>query len=164
MFVGASHLSRINSREYCLVTWATTTAWITLTAGAKHAATFCMISHLRYELHQGWLVWFWGFASELELARWGAVHPVKSLMLDPGASASDRAQHLVLQTPTSHQAKKRFWSTMRWLATGKGRISCISCRMPCTSFSKPDIYTAQAAPMSTSNSALLPPVEHSNAC
>jgi hypothetical protein len=29
--------------------------------------------------------------------------------LDPGAS--DRSQHLALQTTTSHQAKKRFWST-----------------------------------------------------
>jgi hypothetical protein len=56
------------------------TAWITLTAELKHAATFCMISNLYYELHQGGLVWFWGFASELELARWGAVHPAKSLV------------------------------------------------------------------------------------
>jgi hypothetical protein len=70
MFVGALHFSRIVP--------STTTAWITLTAGPKHAATFCMISHLYYELHQGGLVWFWGFASELELARWGAVHPAKS--------------------------------------------------------------------------------------
>jgi hypothetical protein len=36
------------------------------------------------------------------------------LWLDPGASASDRAQHLPLQTPTSHQVKKRFWSTLWW--------------------------------------------------
>jgi hypothetical protein len=28
--------------------------------------------------------------------------------LDPGAGASNRAQHLALQTPTSHQAKKQF--------------------------------------------------------
>jgi hypothetical protein len=62
------------------VTWSTTTAWIPLTAGPKHAATFCMISHLYYELHQGGLVWFWGFASELELGSWGAVHPAKSLV------------------------------------------------------------------------------------
>jgi hypothetical protein len=61
------------------VTWSTTAAWITLTAGPKHAATFCMISDLYYELHQGGWVWFWGFASELELARWGAVHPANSL-------------------------------------------------------------------------------------
>jgi hypothetical protein len=40
----------------------------------------CMISHLYYELHHGGFVWFWGFASELELARWGAVHPAKSLV------------------------------------------------------------------------------------
>jgi hypothetical protein len=66
--------------ENGLVTWSTTTALITLTAGPKHAATFCMISHLYCELHQGGLVWFWVFASELELARWGAVYPAKSLV------------------------------------------------------------------------------------
>jgi hypothetical protein len=56
--------------------------------------------------------------------------------LDPGAS--DRAQHLTLQTPASHQAKKRSWSTLWWSGTGKGRISRICCRMHCTSLSKPD--------------------------
>jgi hypothetical protein len=33
-----------------------------------------------YELHLGGLVWFWGFASELELARWGAVHLARFLV------------------------------------------------------------------------------------
>jgi hypothetical protein len=54
----------------------------------------------------------------------------KSLWLDPGAS--DKARHLALQTPTSHQAKTRFWSTFWWSGTGKGRISCICCRMHLT--------------------------------
>jgi hypothetical protein len=75
MFVGALHFL-----ENGPLTWSTTTAWITLTAGPKHAATFCMISHLYNKLHQGGLAWFWGFASELELARRGAVHPAKSLV------------------------------------------------------------------------------------
>jgi hypothetical protein len=72
MFVGALHF------ENGPVTWSRTIAWISLTAGPKHAAAFCMISHLYYELHQGGLVWFWRFASELELARLGAVHPSNS--------------------------------------------------------------------------------------
>jgi hypothetical protein len=38
-----------------------------------------MISQIYYyELHQGGLVWFCGFASELE--RWGAVDPAESLV------------------------------------------------------------------------------------
>jgi hypothetical protein len=143
------------------VTWFTTTAWITLTAGPKHAAAFCMISHLYSKLQKGGLVWFWGFASELELPRWGAVQPAKSLVA--GASASDRAQHLTLQTSTSHEAKKRFWITLWWSGMTKGRTSCICCRMHCTSLSKPDISTAQAATLNSNNSALLPPIEHSNA-
>jgi hypothetical protein len=39
-----------------------------------------MISHIYYEFHQGGLFWFWGFASEPELARWGAVHPTEILV------------------------------------------------------------------------------------
>jgi hypothetical protein len=49
-------------------------------AGPKHATAFCMISHLYYDLCQGGLVWFWVLASELELPRWGAVQPAKSLV------------------------------------------------------------------------------------
>jgi hypothetical protein len=142
------------------VTCSTATSWIT---GPKHAATFCMISHLYYELHQGGLVRFWGFPSELELDRWGAGPLPNPLWLETGSSASDRAQHLALQAPTSHQAQKGFWSTLWWSGTGKGHISCIYCRMHCTSLSKPDISTALAATASSSNSALLPPIEHANA-
>jgi hypothetical protein len=142
------------------VTWSTTTAWITLTAGLKHAATFCMILQLYYEFHQGGLVWFWGLPRSLSwLAGVLSTLPNPS-GLDPGASASDRAQHLALQMPTSHQAKKRFWSTLWWSGTGKGRISCICCQMLCTSLSKP--YIPTAATLSSSNSALLPSVEHAN--
>jgi hypothetical protein len=83
--------------------------------------------------------------------------------LDPGASTSDRAQNLALQTPISHQTEKRVLSTLWWSGTGKGRISCICCRMHCTSLCKPDISIAQAATLSSSNSALLPPIEHTNA-
>jgi hypothetical protein len=46
---------------------------------------------------------------------WGAGElstPPNPSWVDPGAS--DRAQHLALQMPTSHQAKKRFWSTLWW--------------------------------------------------
>jgi hypothetical protein len=55
----------------------------------------------------------------------------------PGASASGRAQHLALQAPTSPQAQTRFWSTLGWSGTGKGRNSCICCGMHCTSLSQP---------------------------
>jgi hypothetical protein len=192
------------------VTWSTKTAWITLTAGPKHAAIFCMISHLYYELHQGLVL-------ELELARWGAVHSLPECAahrnglcpaaprlqqwqwllthalnriptvectaakfsacsktdygiclqqslpnpswLDPGAS--DRAQHLALRTPTSRQM--RFWSSLWWSVTGKGRISYICCRMHCTSLSEPNISTTRATTLSSSISALLPPIEHANA-
>jgi hypothetical protein len=58
----------------------TTTAWISLTAGPKHATDFCMISHLYHDLYQGALVWFLGLVSELELAHSGAVHTAKSLV------------------------------------------------------------------------------------
>jgi hypothetical protein len=68
------------------------------------------------------LSWLAGVLSTLPNPSW----------LDPGASASERAQHLSLQTPTSHQAKKRFWSTLWWSGMGKGRISCICCRMHLT--------------------------------
>jgi hypothetical protein len=83
-----------------------------LTAGLKQTTAFCMIAHFYHDLYQGVLGWFCGLASELELAHVGAVHPADSPWLVPGASASDRAQHLALQAPTSHQAKKRFWSTL----------------------------------------------------
>jgi hypothetical protein len=52
MIVGALHFSRM-VRAGTMAPWSTTTAWITLTAGPKHAATIFMISHLCYELHQG---------------------------------------------------------------------------------------------------------------
>jgi hypothetical protein len=42
-------------------------------------------------------------ASELELAHLGVVHPAKAPMAGP--DTGDRAQHLALQAPTSHQAK-----------------------------------------------------------
>jgi hypothetical protein len=35
--------------------------------------------------------------------------------------------------------------------------------MHCASLSKADIFTAQAATLISSNSALLPPIEHANA-
>jgi hypothetical protein len=153
----ACSLVPCTSREW------STTAWITLIAGPKHAANFWMISHLYMKCIRGvWsgsgalprsLSWLAGVLSTLPNPSW----------LDPGASASDRAQHLALQTPTSHQAKKRFWRTLWWSGMGKGRISCICCRMHCTSLPKPDISTAQAATLSSSKSALLPPIEHANA-
>jgi hypothetical protein len=105
------------------VTWPRTTAWTTLKAGPKHTATFCMISHLRYELHQG----VCSSSGALPQSLRGLAGVLSTLpnpsWHDPGAS--DRAQHLALQTPTSHQAKKRFRSTFWWSRTGKGLISSI---------------------------------------
>jgi hypothetical protein len=75
----ACSLVPCTSREWSHDIWSTT-AWITLTATPKQAATFCRISNLYNELHQEGLVWSLGFASDLELARWGAVHPAKSLV------------------------------------------------------------------------------------
>jgi hypothetical protein len=75
-----------------------------LTAGLKQANTFCMIAHLYHDLYQGVLGWFFGLASEVELAHSGPPWL--------GPRASDRTQHLNLQAPTSHQAQKRFWSTL----------------------------------------------------
>jgi hypothetical protein len=65
-----------------------------LTDGLKQATEFCMIAHIYHDLYQGVLVWFCSLALELELAHSGAVHPANSPMAGPGASASDRAQHL----------------------------------------------------------------------
>jgi hypothetical protein len=121
-----------------------------------------MISNLCYELHQGDLFWFWGFASEIELARWGAVNPAKSLVgltLVPVTGSSTSPYRRPLHT----KRKSGFWGTLWWLETGKGRISCICCRMHCTSLSKPVLSTSQAATLSSSNSALLLPIEHANA-
>jgi hypothetical protein len=42
--------------------------------------------------------------------------------LGPGATASDRAHRLTLQTPTLHQARKQFWSTLWWSGTVRGHI------------------------------------------
>jgi hypothetical protein len=83
-----------------------------LTAGLKQTTAFCMIANLYRDLHQGLLGWFCGLASELELAHSAAVQPANYPWLGPGASASDRAQHLALQAPTSHQANKRFSSNL----------------------------------------------------
>jgi hypothetical protein len=63
------------------------------------------------------LSWFAGVLSTLPNPSW----------LDPGAS--DRVQHLALQTRTSHHMKKRFWSILWWSGTGKNSISCVCCRM-----------------------------------
>jgi hypothetical protein len=117
-----------------------------------------MISHLYYELHHGGLIWFWGFSSELELARWGAVHPAKSLVgltLVPvpvtGRSTSPYRRPL-------HTKRENGFCA---LCGGRGRERVAfhaSAAVHCTSLSKPDIST-----LSSSNSALLPPIEHANA-
>jgi hypothetical protein len=86
-----------------------------LTAGLKQTTTFCLIAHIYHDLYQRIFGWFCGLASELELAHSGAVHPANSP--GPGASVSDRAQHLALQAPTSHQAKTWFGA----LCDGRGR-------------------------------------------
>jgi hypothetical protein len=133
-----------------------------LTAGLKQTTAFCMIVHLMICTRGLWagsvalprsLSWLTGVLSTLPITPW----------LGPGAS--DRAQHLALQVPTSHQAKQWSWSTSCLSGTGKGRNSCICFRMHCTSLSKPDVMitTAQAATLSSSKSALLPPVDHVNA-
>jgi hypothetical protein len=45
--------------------------------------------------------WFTRVLSTLPIVAW----------FGPGASVNDSAQHLALQTPAFHLAKKRFWST-----------------------------------------------------
>jgi hypothetical protein len=102
MFVGALHFSR-SSRGMVLYN-----CMDSLTARLRQTTAFGMISHLYRDLYQGVWDWFCGLASELELGHSGAVHSANSRWLGPGASASDRAQHLALQAPTSHQAKERF--------------------------------------------------------
>jgi hypothetical protein len=141
------------------VTESTTSAWITLTAGPKHAAPFCMISHLYGELHQGGLVWFWGFASELEL---GCSPPCQipcGLNLVPVTGRSTSPYRRPLHT----KRKSGFGA----LCGGRGweRVAFHASAAECTAphSHKPDICTAQAATLSSSNSALLPPIEHSNA-
>jgi hypothetical protein len=68
--------------------------------------------------------------------------------LGPGASASDRAQHLTLQAPTSHQAKAWFWSTSLELkvaacavvtAVLQSEVQCIPQQMNCDPFPSPTI-------------------------
>jgi hypothetical protein len=99
--------------ENAPVTWVHNNCLDSLTSGLKQTTTFCIIAHLCHDLYQGVLGWFCGFAWELELTHSCAHHPAigESLWPGPGASASDRALHLALQAPTSHQARKRFWST-----------------------------------------------------
>jgi len=65
--------------------WSTTTAaWIALTTGPKHATAFWTIAHLCYDVYpEGVWGWFCGLASELELARSGAVHPANSPVAGP---------------------------------------------------------------------------------
>jgi hypothetical protein len=46
---------------------------------------------------------------------------------------------------------------------GKGSQFMHLLRMHCTSLSKPDVTTAQAATLSSSKAALLPPIDHANA-
>jgi hypothetical protein len=152
----ACSLVPCTSQEFRPVTWSTTTAWISLTAGPKHAATFCMISQLYYELHPGiWscsgalprsLSWLAGVLSTLPIPRGLTLVPVT------GRSTSPYRRPL-------HAKRKSGRSTFCWSGTGKGRISCICCRMHCTSLCKPVISTAT---LSSSNSAVLPPIEHAN--
>jgi hypothetical protein len=124
-----------------------------------------MSAHLYCGLYQGGLGWYCGLASEFELAHSGEVHPANSPWLGHGASASDRAQHLALQTPTYRRtpSKKRIWSILWWSGTVRGHISCICCGMHCTSLYKPDVTTVQAATFRSSKSASLPPKEHAYA-
>jgi hypothetical protein len=72
-----------NLLENAPVTWSTTTAWIALTAGLKQTTAFRMIAHRYCDLYQGVLVDFCGWASEIELASSGAVHPAKPPMAWP---------------------------------------------------------------------------------
>jgi hypothetical protein len=65
------------------VTLSTTAAWIALKAGLKQTTAFRMIAHFYCDLYQGVLGWFHSLASELELARSGAVHPSNSPMAWP---------------------------------------------------------------------------------
>jgi hypothetical protein len=83
-----------------------------VTAGLKQTAAFSMIAYLYHDLYQGVcagsvalprsLSWLTRVLSTLPFPPW----------LGPGASDSERAQLRALQAPTSHQAKKRFWSTL----------------------------------------------------
>jgi hypothetical protein len=130
------------------VTWSTTTVWITLTAGPKHAATIFTISHLYFELHQVGLVWFWGFAWSLSWLAGVLSTLPNPLWLDP--SASDRAQRLGLQTPTSNQAVLE-----QFVVVGDGKGSHFTHLLPNA--------LHLSATLSSSNSALLPPIKHANA-
>jgi hypothetical protein len=81
-----------------------------LTAGLKQTAALCMTAHLYHDLYQG--VWAGSVALPLSLS-W-LTRVLSTLPIPPwlGPGANDRAQHLALQAPTSHQAKKQFWSTL----------------------------------------------------
>jgi hypothetical protein len=83
-----------------------------LTAGLKQTTTFCtrMIAHLYHDLYQE----FWAGSVALTRSLSWLTRVLSTLPIPPwlGPGASDRAQHLALQAPTSHQAQKRFWSTL----------------------------------------------------
>jgi hypothetical protein len=86
-----------------------------LTAGLKQTTAFSMIVNLYHDFYQG--IWAGSVALPRSLSWLTLV--LSTLPIPPwlGPGASDRAQHLALQAPTSRQAKKMFGA----LCDGRGR-------------------------------------------
>jgi hypothetical protein len=130
---------------------------MTLTAGPKHAATFSMISHLYCELRGVWsgsgalprsMSWLAGVLSTLLNPRGLTLAPVPV----KGRSTSPYRRPLHIKRKSGFGA----------LCGGRGRerVAFHASAAECTSLFKPDISTAQAAILSSSNSALLQPFDH----
>jgi hypothetical protein len=152
-----------------------------LTAGLKQTTAFCMIAHLYHDLYQG----FWaGFVAlprslanslgscspepippwlgpfmliELVMAHSGAVHPSQfprgwALVPVPvtgrGNSPYRRPLHTKQKSGFGAHCDGREWERV---AIDASATECTAC----TSLSKPDVTTAQAATLSSSKSALL---------
>jgi hypothetical protein len=115
-----------------------------LTAGLKHTTAVRMIAHRYLGLYQRVLGWFFGLASELELAHSGAVLPanINGWAVVP-VPATGRITSPFSRPPHTEQTTAVLEHFVM-VGDGKGRISCICCGTRFTSVSEPDDATAQA--------------------